>query len=79
MKNTNPTNINPHVALCVAFITALLAAGQSLSAESFQLTDRFRGSVYLTGTNPPELIFMHENDMTLADGKNDTDAHIPEN
>lgn len=53
----------------IAFVALLAAGAHTQPAETFRPSDRFRGSVYLAGTNPPELIFTHENDMSVADGK----------
>lgn len=55
-------------SLGAAAIALLLASGHSLAADTYRPTDRFRGSVYLAGTNPPELIFTHENDYAEANG-----------
>jgi hypothetical protein len=73
MKTGNTAKAKPRgaifrTAINAAFVAALTVAGQSLAAQGFQPTDLFRGSVYLAGTAPRELIFTHENDFAVVDG-----------
>ncbi len=56
-------------------LTVFITLGISYGMFAFSPEDRFFGRVYLAGTNPPELIFTHEN-LYEKSGDSETLTHV---